>query len=75
MLTKILFTVIVIVGVSLFFRNKQTISGTQKKAEVVPESDSGSISTRTVAYILIGLLVCISMLVFVVNWNAQNKIV
>ena len=75
MLTKILFTVVVIIGVSLFFRNKQTDSKPHKKLEPEPDADTGSISTRTVAYLLIGVLVCISMLVFVINWNAQNKIV
>ena len=71
MLTKILFTLVVIIGVAIFYRNK----GMQEQrsgAKPASEQSDDSIPTRTLAYIMIGLLVAISIGVFAYNWQ-QNK--
>jgi len=78
MLTKILFTIVVIIGVIIFFRNKQTSTAAARPrpAPITAVVEQGSsISTRTLAYGLIGALVAISLLVFVVSWHSSNRIV
>ena len=85
MLTKILFTLLVIVGVSFFFRTKN-----QQKREIPPpatppkqigltssasQGKGKSLSTRVLAYILIGVLAAVSVLIYVVHSNSENQIV
>ena len=76
MLSKILFTLVVIIGVVIFFRNKQAQSPAKtggKTAAVVEESKS--VSPRIVAYGLLGALVGVSILLFALNWRSENRIV
>ncbi|NKB75856.1 MAG: hypothetical protein GKR96_02150 [Gammaproteobacteria bacterium] len=85
MLTKILFTLLVIVGVGFFFRTKnQNLQ--ENKNDSPLEKDTGnvtnlmnptkkSLSTRTVAYLMIAVLVSISILIFVISSNNDNRIV
>ena len=72
MLLKLLFTIVVVVGVALFFRNRnEPAKAPQSRAapaEVAP-------STRTVAYALVGILVAISVGVFVYKWQQDNRII
>lgn len=74
MLTKILFTLVVIIGVAIFYRNKssQAVQPTKKTAPV--EADD-SLPTRTLAYILIGVLIALSAGIFAYNWHQDNRIV
>lgn len=74
MLTKILFTLLVIIGVALFYRNKTSMTKAAPNSRAIKEPD-GSLSTRSLAYILIGVLVAISIGVFTYNWHQQNRIV
>ena len=76
MLTKILFTLAVIFGVIIFYRSKQGAARpVAAPAAENPPGNSGSLSTRTLAYIMIAVLVAISILVFVINWHSDNRIV
>ncbi|MBX2869667.1 MAG: hypothetical protein KTR18_13380 [Acidiferrobacterales bacterium] len=75
MLTKILFTFVVIVGVAIFYRQKaekENAARTQKNQDVQAEA---SLQPRTLAYILIAVLVAISMGVFAFSWQRDNQIV
>ncbi len=73
MLTKILFTLAVIVVIALVFRHK----GEQKVAKA-PErvrKDTRGVQSRTVIYALLALIVAISALLFVLHWQDQHEIV
>ena len=72
MILKILFTIVVVVGVALFFRTKN--ESDKPRAAVEPVAD-GAPSTRAVAYVLVGILVAISIGVFVYKWQQDNRIV
>lgn len=68
MLIKILFTLIVIIGVGLFYRNKN--SGAQKSA-----ATSAALSTGLLAYIMVGVLVALSGGIYAYHWNQGNQII
>jgi len=53
MLTKILFTVIVIVGVAIFYRQKAEKQNLDRAKQAESTVAEASISPRTLAYILI----------------------
>lgn len=72
MLTKILFTIVVVVGVALFFRTKNEATASR---ETPPPSKETAPSTRAIAYALIGILVAISIGVFLYKWQQDNRIV
>ena len=74
MLTKILFTLLVIIGVAVFYRNKSA-AATAKSRSIPPPTQDNSLPTRTLAYILIGLLITISIGIFAYNWHQQNRII
>ena len=74
MLTKILFTLLVIVGVAIFYRNKASTANAVQNSPARAEPD-GTLSTRSLAYILIGVLVAISIGIFTYNRHQQNRIV
>ncbi|MGI9319332.1 MAG: hypothetical protein ACR2QW_18540 [bacterium] len=73
MLTKILFTLLVIIGVAIFYRNKSTATAVAAKAK--PVEAEGSLPTRTLAYILIGVLIAISASIFVYSRHQDNRII
>ena len=70
MLTKILFTLAVILVVALVFRVKNTPA---KPATAVPSK--GGVSATMVAYTLLGLVIAISALVFVLHWQDQHQVI
>ncbi|MYH89318.1 MAG: hypothetical protein F4128_00430 [Gammaproteobacteria bacterium] len=72
MLTKILFTIIVVIGVALYFRTKKNPPRVREAAESGEESAP---STRTVVYILLVLMVAVSIGVFVLKWQQDNRII
>jgi len=77
MLTKILFTIVVIVGVAIFYRNKaqhENEARLRARQSTGPE-EAASLAPRTLAYILIGVLVAISIGVFAYSWQRNNKVV
>lgn len=69
MLTKILFTIGVILVVILVFRTK---SG---RVEASPSATGGSLSVKTVTILIIVLLMAISSAVFVFQYRSDNRIV
>jgi len=73
MLTKLFLTLAVIIVVALVFRTKQA----GKNIPPPPEetSESSSLSTRVVAYIILGVLGVISITVFVVDYRIDNQII
>ena len=72
MLTKVFFTLAVIIVVALVFRTKQA-----RKMPPAPKetSEQGSLSTRIVAYLILGVLAVISITVFVVDYRSDNQII
>lgn len=73
MLTKILFTLVVIIGVAIFYRNK-AMTENQTRAKKAQAEKNDSIPTRALAYVLIGVLIAISIAVFAYNWQQNNRI-
>ena len=72
MLTKILFTLAVIIVVALYYRTKQAPKARSTKTR---EDDNVSLSVRTVTYMLIGVLILLSATVFFFKYRSDNKIV
>ncbi|NKB63149.1 MAG: hypothetical protein GKR95_25620 [Gammaproteobacteria bacterium] len=87
MLTKILFTLLVIIGVAFFFRTKNQASQETPQGDgsditakpLQPISDNSksgkSLPTKTVAYLLLAILIGISILIFIISSNNDNRIV
>ncbi|MEM7195168.1 MAG: hypothetical protein AAF402_09475 [Pseudomonadota bacterium] len=75
MITKVLFTLLVIIGVSFYFRTKSTPAASAKKPVEPPTESETAVSTRSLAYIMIALLIAISMAIFIYKWQSDNRIV
>ena len=76
MLTKILFTIVVIAGVAIFYRQKAERENAARAVAQTDVADTESaIAPRTLAYIIIGLLVSVSIGFFIVNWQQDNRVV
>lgn len=78
MIIKILFTLTVIIVVVLIFRQKRARHG-DKTAQSSQQSaqktnQSGSLSTRTVAYGILAILMALSITLFIVSNKSDNKI-
>ncbi len=77
MITKVLFTMLVIVIVGMIFRSKNQ---KQAKRSVVSgsngaQAETTSMAPKTVAYLLLGLLIIVSGVVFYFNWSDANRLV
>ena len=72
MLTKILFTLAVIIAVALIFRVKSQPARQADQPDI--DQPVGGVSARFVAYTLLGLVIATSALVFVLHWNEQHRI-
>ena len=73
MLLKILITFGVILLVALIFRVKQPqTTATKHKAEATQKEER---SSNLVIYSLLGVIIAISTLIFVLNWNEQHRII
>ena len=73
MLTKILFTLAVILVVALVFRVKNTPAKPAAAAKTTP--NKGGVSAAMVAYTLLALVIAISALVFVLHWQDQHRVI
>ncbi len=73
MLTKILFTLAVILVVALVFRVKNTPAKPAAAAKATP--NKGGVSAAMVAYTLLALVIAISALVFVLHWQDQHRVI
>ncbi len=74
MLTKILFTVAVIVVVMFVFRHRNQTQSIKAIPAVVPDQPKG-ISSQMLAYIFVALILLVSGLIYLFFWMEQNKIV
>ena len=74
MLLKVLFTLAVILAVAVIFRVKNQ---TQKSPppNATTDQSGGGVSSRAVIYTLLGLIISISILVFVLHWSDQRRII
>ena len=75
MLTKILFTLAVILVVALVFRVKNTPAQAVKPAAAQTQNTQGGVPAAMVAYTLLGLVIAISALVFVLHWQDQHQVI
>jgi multisubunit Na+/H+ antiporter MnhB subunit len=73
MLTKILFTIFVIIVVALVFRVKTM----RERPQAAKPADSAArgISAKVIAYTLVGLVVALSGLIYLLHWQDQHTIV
>jgi len=68
MLSKILFTIAVIIGVILFFRHRQS--------RAAPAAEPGrSLSPRVAAFGLLGVLGAVALLIVALEWRRGERIV
>ena len=74
MITKVFFTIFVIIVVGMIFHNRTTQTQAAAK-RATAKNEPASLSPRALAYILIGVLVLISVSVFFYNWSASKQIV
>ncbi len=84
MITKIFFTMLVIIVVGMIFRSqnqnqaknpgKATPHNRQNKADKTPD-EPASLAPRTVAYLLVGLLIIVSGVVYYFSWSDSNQLV
>lgn len=74
MLTKILFTLLVIIAVAVIFRHK-TRARTGNERQRPPRAAEGGIRSSTVIYAIGALIIVISALLFVLHWQNQHQIV
>ena len=76
MLTKIFFTLAVVVIVGLVFRHKQMpkVAATQVLESSNNEQQTG-VETKTVIYAILGLIIVLSTLVFVLHWQDEHEII
>ena len=74
MLLKVLFTLAVVLAVAVIFRVKN-----QPQKPPPPDAatgrSGGGISSRAVIYTLLGLIISISILIFVLHWSDQRQII
>lgn len=84
MITKVFFTMLVIIVVGMIFRSqnqnqaknpgKATPQNHQNKADKTPD-EPASLAPRTVAYLLVGLLIIVSGVVYYFSWSDSNQLV
>ena len=75
MLTKILFTLAVILVVALVFRVKNTPAKPVKPQAAQAPNSKGGVSAAMAAYTLLGLVIAISALVFLLHWQDQHQVI
>ena len=78
MLTKILFTMAVIILVGMIFKSQGQDKPQGKpsdKARSAPPDTQKSLAPRTVAYLLVGLLIVVSGVVYYFNWSDSRQLV
>ena len=74
MLLKVLFTLAVILVVAVIFRVKNEPQKSSP-SDAATDRSGGGVSSRAVIYTLLGLMISISILVFVLHWSDQRRII
>ena len=74
MLLKVLFTLAVILAVAVIFRVKNQ---PQKSSlpNATTDRSGGGVSSRAVVYTMLGLIISVSILIFVLHWSGQHQII
>jgi hypothetical protein len=78
MITKIFFTMLVIIIVGMIFRSQsQSKDSPRSRQSNVRENkdESASLAPKTVAYMLVGLLIVVSGMVYYFSWLDSNQLV
>lgn len=78
MITKIFFTMLVIIVVGMIFKSQNTDKAAAPKSPKMADEKPGetaSLAPRTVAYLLIGLLIIVSGAVGYFSWSDSNQVV
>lgn len=79
MITKIFFTMLVIIIVGMIFRTQNQTranrSPQQPKKATTTTDEPSSLAPKTVAYMLIGLLIVVSGVVYYFSWSDANTLV
>lgn len=78
MITKVFFTMLVIVIVGMIFRSKNQSQQAQNQRatkEVEVNAANSSLAPKTVAYMLVGLLIMVSGVVYFYSWSDANQLV
>jgi hypothetical protein len=74
MLLKLFFTLAVVLAVALIFRVKNPPQKSAPSTTGVSKQKSG-VSSNVVIYTILGLIVSISILLFMVNWTKQHQVI
>ena len=75
MITKIFFTMLVIVIVGMIFRSQTQGKQANIKRSAAAQAASGSLAPKAVAYLLVGLLIIVSGVVYYFSWSDANQLV
>ena len=79
MIVKILFTMLVIIVVGIIFRTqnqaKAAEQARQQKTAAVAADQPSSLAPKTVAYLLVALLILVSGVVYYFSWSDANEVV
>jgi len=73
MLTKLLLTAAVIVVVGIVFKNQR--EPVVKRAEPARSPQDTGIKTHTVAYAIVGLIICFAAVFWFLNWRESHRII
>jgi Ca2+/H+ antiporter len=76
-ITKILFTIVVVLVVAVVFRHKNTQQSTTKRktpTKTLIEEQTG-VQPKTIVYAILGLMIVVSFLVFTLHWQSQHQII
>ena len=74
MLLKVLFTLAVVLAVAVIFRVKNQPQKPPPPNAATGRS-GGGVSSRAVIYTLLGLIISVSILIFVLHWSDQRQII
>ncbi|MCP4010842.1 MAG: hypothetical protein GY726_15175 [Proteobacteria bacterium] len=78
MITKIFFTMLVIIVVGMIFKSQNQGKATTPESKKTPgqkSDETASLAPKTVAYLLIGLLIVVSGAVGYFSWSDSNQVV
>ena len=79
MIVKILFTMLVIIVVGIIFRNQNQAKAAERerkqKNTASSKEEPGSLPPKTVAYLLVALLILVSGVVYYFSWSDANEVV
>jgi len=78
MITKIFFTMLVIIIVGMIFKSKSQSKSSprnQQKVAENPSTEPTSLAPKTVAYMLVGLLIVVSGVVYYFSWSDSREVV